>query len=127
MKNVKFYHCEHCGLIVESIHDSVITPSCCGMKMNELIPNTVEASGEKHIPAVTVDKNTVTVNVGSVDHPMQDVHYIEWVQLVTENGSQRKHMKPGQAPKVTFELGGDKPLAVYAYCNLHGLWMTELN
>ena len=127
MKNVKFYHCEHCGLIVESIHDSVIVPSCCGMKMNELIPNTVEASGEKHIPAVKVEGNLVTVNVGSVDHPMQDVHYIEWVQLVTEIGSQRKHLAPGQAPNVVFHLADDKPLAVYAYCNLHGLWKTDLN
>ena len=126
MKYTKFYICPHCGNVAEMIHDSGITPVCCGQKMSELVPGTVEASKEKHIPAVTVEGNTVTVNVGSVDHPMQDVHYIEWVQLVTENGSQRKHMKPGQAPKVTFELGGDKPLAVYAYCNLHGLWMTEL-
>ena len=126
MKYTKYYICPHCGNVTEMIHDSGITPVCCGQKMSELIPGTVEASKEKHIPAVTVEGNTVIVNVGSVDHPMQDVHYIEWVQLVTENGSQRKHMKPGQAPKVTFELGGDKPLAVYAYCNLHGLWMTEL-
>jgi len=127
MKNTKFYMCPECGLVVETIHDSSVTPSCCGMKMDLLVPNTVEASGEKHIPAVTVDGNTVTVNVGSVDHPMQDVHYIEWVQLITENGSQRKHLTPGQAPKVVFNLVDDKPLAVYAYCNLHGLWKTELN
>ena len=127
MKNTKFYSCPNCGLIVETIHDTGIVPSCCGMKMDELLPNTVEASGEKHIPAVTVNGSTVTVNVGSVDHPMQDVHYIEWVQLVTENGSQRKVLKPGQAPNVIFQLDNDKPLAVYAYCNLHGLWKTELN
>ncbi|MBR5302713.1 MAG: desulfoferrodoxin [Clostridia bacterium] len=127
MKNTKFYHCPECGLIVETIHDSTITPVCCGLKMDELKPNTVEASGEKHIPAVTVQGNTVTVNVGSVDHPMQDVHYIEWVQLVTENGSQRKYLTPGQSPKVVFTLTDDKPLAVFAYCNLHGLWKTELN
>ena len=126
MKHTKFYICPHCGNVAEMIHDSGITPVCCGQKMSELVPGTVEASKEKHIPAVTVEGNTVTVNVGSVDHPMQDVHYIEWVQLVTENGSQRKHMKPGQAPKVTFDLGGEKPLAVYAYCNLQGLWMTAL-
>jgi len=127
MKNTKFYSCPDCGLIIEAIHDSGIAPSCCGMKMDELVPNTVEASGEKHIPAVTVEGSTVTVNVGSVDHPMQDVHYIEWVQLVTERGSQRKHLRPGEAPKVVFKLEDDKPLAVYAYCNLHGLWKTELN
>ena len=127
MKNTKFYICPECGLLVEAIHDSGITPSCCSMKMDELIPNTVEASGEKHIPAVIIEDGAVIVNVGSVDHPMQDVHYIEWVQLITENGSQRKMLKPGEAPKVVFYPGSDKPIAVYAYCNLHGLWKTELN
>ena len=126
MKNTKFYMCPECGLVVETIHDSGISPSCCGLKMDELIPNTVEASGEKHIPAVTVEGSTVTVNVGSVDHSMQDVHYIEWVQLITEQGSQRKALVPGQAPKVVFTLADEKPLAVYAYCNLHGLWKTDL-
>ena len=127
MKNSKFYMCHNCGLIVETIHDSAITPSCCGMKMDQLLPNTVEASGEKHIPAVSVNGDVVTVNVGSVNHPMEDAHYIEWVQVETENGSQRKYMKPGQAPNVVFHLAGDKAVAVYAYCNLHGLWKSELN
>ena len=127
MMNTKFYICPDCGALVEMIHDSGIAPACCGMKMDELRPNTVEASGEKHIPAVTIEDDVVTVNVGSVDHPMETVHFIEWVYLKTEQGGQRKYMKPGQAPKVTFHLGDDKPLAVYAYCNLHGLWKTELN
>jgi len=127
MKNTKFYICPNCGLVVEAIHDPGIAPSCCGMKMDELVPNTVEASGEKHIPAVQVEGSVVTVNVGSVNHPMQDAHYIEWVQLITENGSQRRHLKPGQEPNVTFQLNGEKPVAVYAYCNLHGLWKTDLN
>jgi len=126
MKNTKFYICERCGNIVEMVNDSGVNPFCCGQKMNELVPNTVEASGEKHIPAVTVNENIVEVNVGSVDHPMIDVHWIEWVQLVTENGIQRKVLNPGEAPHVTFILNGEKPVAVYAYCNLHGLWKTEL-
>lgn len=95
--------------------------------MTELIPNTVEASGEKHIPVVTVKDKIVTVNAGSVEHPMQDKHYIEWAPLVTEHGSQRRHFKPGEAPNAVFHLSGDKPLAVYTCCNLHGLWKTELN
>jgi len=127
MKNVKFYICPDCGLVIEAIHDSGIAPSCCGMKMDELRPNTVEASGEKHLPAVSVSGDIVSVNVGSVNHPMQDAHYIEWVQLITERGSQRRYLRPGEAPNVVFQLGGEKPLAVYAYCNLHGLWKTELN
>ena len=127
MMNMKFYHCPNCGMILETIHDAVAVPSCCGMRMDELKPNTVEASGEKHMPAVTVEGSVVTVNVGSVNHPMQDAHYIQWVQLVTERGMQRRFLKPGDAPNVVFQLGDDKPLAVYAYCNLHGLWKTELN
>ena len=127
MKNTKFYICPHCGNLIEMVNDAGVKPVCCGQKMTELVPNTVEASGEKHIPAVTVKNGIVEVNVGTVDHPMVDVHYIEWVQVKTEQGSQRKYLNPGEAPKVIFHLGDDKAIGVYAYCNLHGLWMTELN
>ena len=127
MMNVKFYVCPICGNKVEMIHSSGVPVMCCGQKMVELVPNTVEASGEKHIPVASVDGDLVKVNVGSVDHPMADVHYIEWVALVTENGVQRKHLQPGEAPAVSFRLNGEKPVAVYAYCNLHGLWMSKLN
>ena len=127
MMNTKFYICPHCGNIVEMVHDAGVKPFCCGQKMNELIPNTVDASGEKHIPAVKVGEGVVEVNVGSVDHPMVDVHWIEWVQLVTNKGSYRKWLNPGEAPNVKFLLSEEKPVAVYAYCNLHGLWKTELN
>ena len=127
MKNVKFYICPHCGNIVEMVNDAGVKPFCCGQKMNELIPNTVDASGEKHIPAVKVGEGVVEVNVGSVDHPMVDVHWIEWVQLVTDKGSYRKWLNPGEPPNVKFLLSEEKPVAVYAYCNLHGLWKTELN
>ena len=127
MLNTKFYICPHCGNIVEMVHDAGVKPFCCGQKMNELIPNTVDASGEKHIPAVKVGEGVVEVNVGSVDHPMVDVHWIEWVQLITDKGSYRKWLNPGEAPNVKFLLSEEKPVAVYAYCNLHGLWKTELN
>ena len=127
MKNTKFYVCPHCGNLVEMVNDAGVNPVCCGQKMNELVPNTVEASGEKHIPAVTVSDGIVEVNVGSVDHPMVDVHWIEWVQLITDKGSYRKALNPGEAPNVKFLLNNEKPVAVYAYCNLHGLWKTDLN
>ena len=127
MKNVKFYICPHCGNLVEMVNDAGPKPVCCGQKMNELVPNTVDASGEKHIPVVTVADGVVEVNVGSVDHPMVDVHWIEWIQLVTDKGSYRKVLNPSEAPHVKFLLNGEKPEAVYAYCNLHGLWKTELN
>ena len=127
MKNNKFYVCAHCRNIVEMVHDAGVSIHCCGQKMDELVPNSVEASGEKHIPAVTVHEEYVEVNVGSVDHPMVDVHWIEWVQLVSDKGSYRKELNPGEAPNVKFLLADEKPLAVYAYCNLHGLWKKDLN
>ena len=126
MKNEKFYICRTCGNLVNAINASGVPMMCCGKPMEALEPNTVEASGEKHIPAVTVEEGAVHVMIGSVEHPMVDVHYIEWVYLQTENGGQRIHLKPNQEPKVTFLLGNEKPVAVYAYCNLHGLWKTEL-
>lgn len=122
----KFYVCEHCGNIIEKVKDSKVPVFCCGQKMKELVPNTVEASGEKHIPVVGVKDGIVRVNVGSVDHPMVDVHYIEWLYLETENGGQFKYLKPDDAPSAEFLIGDEKPVAVYAYCNLHGLWKTEL-
>ena len=122
----KFYICRHCGNLVGMIHDAGVPMMCCGQKMEALEPNTVEASGEKHLPAVTVEDGSIRVNVGSVNHPMIPEHYIEWVYVETENGGQRKVLKPGDAPRLSFLLGDDKPVAVYAYCNLHGLWKAEL-
>ena len=126
MNKTKFYICAHCRNIVEMVYDTDIKLFCCGDEMKELVPNTVEASGEKHIPAVTVKDDMVEVNVGSVNHPMESVHWIEWVQLVTDKGSYRKVLNPGEAPKASFHLVDEKPQAVYAYCNLHGLWKAEI-
>ena len=123
---VKFYICEHCGNLIGMIHDAGVPVICCGQKMTPLVPNTVEASGEKHLPVVSVQDGVVSVAVGSVAHPMIPEHYIQWVYLQTEKGGQRKALKPGDAPEVKFWLGDDKPVAAYAYCNLHGLWMTEV-
>ena len=127
MKNVKFYICPHCGNIVEMVRDAGPKPFCCGQRMQELVPGSVDASHEKHVPDVKVHDSVVEVNVGSVNHPMEEVHWIEWVQLVSDKGSYRKWLNPGEAPNVKFLLNGEKPLAVYAYCNLHGLWKKELN
>ena len=122
----KFYICRHCGNLVHMIHDAGVPMMCCGQKMDELLPNTVEASGEKHLPAVTVEDGAVHVNVGSINHPMIPEHYIEWIYVQTENSGHLKIRKPGDEPSAAVCLGDDKPLAVYAYCNPHGLWMTEL-
>lgn len=119
----KFYICEHCGNIVTKVKDSKVPVVCCGQKMKEIIPGTVEASKEKHIPEYVVEENKVVVTVGSVEHPMIDVHYIEWISLQTKKGNQLKYLQPNEAPKACFSLcEGDEVEAVYAYCNLHGLW-----
>lgn len=122
----KFYLCRHCGNLVGMIHDAGVPLMCCGEKMEALVPNTVEASGEKHLPVVIVEDGVVHVKVGSAAHPMLPEHFIQWVYVQTKNGGQRKALQPGEEPHVSFLLGDDKPVAVYAYCNLHGLWMTEI-
>ena len=94
--------------------------------MEELIPGTSDGAFEKHVPVFDVADGKVTVTVGSVEHPMLDEHYIEWIAIRTKNGNQRKILKPGDAPKAEFAiLDGDEVLEVYEYCNLHGLWKAE--
>lgn len=129
--NAKFYICKHCGNLIGMVYSSGVTPVCCGDPMTAIEANTVEASREKHLPVVHIEDHEhavrMTVNVGSVDHPMIDAHYIEWVFLETENGGQRHAFKPGDKPEAVFIIDkSDKPIAVYAYCNLHGLWKTVI-
>ena len=125
-KNNRFYICEHCGNIIEVINDSGVNVVCCGEKMKKLEAGVVEASHEKHIPVVSVDGRYVKVTVGSVLHPMAKEHSILWVYLLTDKGGQRKTLEVGKAPEVIFALADEKPISVYAYCNLHGLWKTDL-
>ena len=122
----KFYICEHCGNIVEKVHDAGVPMMCCGQKMKKLEAGTVEASHEKHIPVAEVEGGIVKVEIGAVAHPMTEEHSITWVALQTNRGVQRKHLKAGDAPTVTFALCDETPVAVYAYCNLHGLWKTDI-
>lgn len=127
MSERKFFICKHCGNIVGMVYDSGVNVACCGEAMAELVPNTVDAAQEKHVPVVTVDGNLVHVAVGSVEHPMLEAHYIQWIYLETVKGGQRKTLKPGEKPEVTFALTeDDKAIAAYEYCNLHGLWKKEL-
>ena len=123
---MKFFICEHCGNLVGVINDAGVPMMCCGQKMTQLIPGTVEASVEKHLPVVTVDGDKVKVEIGSVAHPMAEEHSILWVYLQTNKGGQRKNLAVGEAPVAEFSLLNEKPVAVYAYCNLHGLWKTEV-
>ena len=118
-----FYICEHCGNIIAKVRDSGVPVVCCGQPMTQIVPGTSDGAYEKHVPVYTVEGNIVTVTVGAVEHPMVDVHYIEWISLQTSSGNQRKVLKPGDAPKACFALcEGDKVEAVFAYCNLHSLW-----
>ena len=122
----KFYICEHCGNIIAKVKDAGVPVMCCGQKMKEIVPGTTDAAVEKHVPAYQVEGNLVKVQVGSVEHPMADVHYIEWIALETTKGAQRKTLHPGEKPCVEFALTDDDAVvAVYAYCNLHGLWKAE--
>ena len=114
---LKIYQCEKCKEIVLS----KVGFNCDGWK--ELIPGSTDAAQEKHVPVVTKKCKTVKVDVGTVAHPMTSEHFIEWVALETEQGYQIKYLTPEATPAVTFTLAdGDKAVAVYAYCNLHGLW-----
>ena len=122
----KFLRCERCGNIVAVVHESGVPLMCCGQKMNQIIPGSVEASLEKHIPVFEVKDNKVYVTVGSAIHPMIEEHFIEWVSIQTKFGNQRKQLKPNQEPTVCFSIcEGDEVEAVYAYCNLHGLWVNR--
>jgi len=122
----KFYVCEHCGNMVNMLHDSEVPMTCCGEEMKEIQANTTDASQEKHVPVITVQEDEVTVRIGSVPHPMTEEHKIVWVYLQTEKGEQLNCIDTQDQPETFFKLpDDDKVIAVFAYCNLHGLWKTE--
>ena len=127
MKNKRIYRCIHCGNIITVVEASGVNIVCCGEDMMELVANTTDAALEKHIPVIDLGGHVVNVKIGEIDHPMNSDHYIMWIYLETENGMQFKYFKPGDAPQLSFTLVDDKPLVVYAYCNLHGLWKKEIN
>lgn len=120
---LKFFVCKTCGKIITMIKGTPVPTICCGSPMEEIIPGSVDAAVEKHVPVYSLEGSKLSVDVGSVAHPMLDEHYIEWIAVATETGYQIKYLKPGDAPHADFAIAeGDKPVSVYAYCNLHGLW-----
>jgi len=133
---MKFFICKHCGNLVGMIENKGVPMACCGEKMAELLPNTADAAQEKHLPVVKQAEqcacgcscgSAVTVEVGGVAHPMLAEHNIGFIYIETEHGGKRRSLDIGQTPAVKFCCCDDKPIAVYAYCNLHGLWKTEIN
>ena len=124
----KFYLCTVCGNVISKFIDSGVDVECCGQQMQELTPFTNDFAKEKHLPVVVCEKDgTIRVQVGSVLHPMTPEHHISFIYLETEHGGQVKYLKPGEAPEAVFKDCKDKPVAVYEYCNIHGLWKTDLS
>lgn len=115
------YKCEVCGNMVEVIHNSGGTLVCCGQNMTLVTENTQDAAVEKHIPVVEKTENGVLVKIGAVPHPMLDSHYIEWIEVQTENKVYRTYLKPGQKPEAEFMIS-EEITVVREYCNVHGLW-----
>ena len=114
-----FFICNHCGNMIAFVHDSGSPIVCCGELMHEVIPGVIDASIEKHVPVYSV-------KVGSILHPMNEDHHIAWISLQTKLGNQRKELCPTGDPSISFAIcNGDEVEAVYAYCNLHGLWVTD--
>ena len=123
---MKFLKCNHCGNIVAVVEEKGGTITCCGDNMQEMKANTTDAATEKHVPVIEVDGQSVTVTVGSVEHPMLPEHFIGWIVLETKTGNQRKILNPGDKPVAKIMMvEGDEVLAAYEYCNLHGLWKAE--
>lgn len=121
---VKFYLCNLCKNVTELIHNGGGQLVCCGQPMEELVAQTADAAGEKHVPVAEKQGNDVLVKVGSVDHPMEDAHYIMWIAAVTDNGVYRVNLKPHEKPEALFKsLDGVK--TYYEYCNIHGLWKVD--
>ena len=127
MGEKKFYICKHCGNMIGMIKSSGVNVVCCGDPRTELKPNTVEASQEKHLPvAEWLATGQVAVKVGEAAHPMAPEHWIRWIWAVADGQVQRVELEPEQSPEAVFNVKGAGEVALYAYCNLHGLWKTLL-
>ncbi len=120
---MKFLRCPICGKIVAVVNETPVPTICCGKPMEELVAGSSDGAVEKHVPVFEVKDGVVHVKVGSVDHPMLDNHYIQWIVVRTNKGNQRKELKPGEKPEACFALlPGEEVVEVLEYCNLHGLF-----
>lgn len=127
MREFKMLRCKVCGKIIGFFKETPVPTICCGQPMEVIKANSTDGAFEKHVPVVSINKDVVHVEIGSTIHPMLENHYIEFVILQTDKGYQRKDLKPGDQPILDFKiLENEKPLRVFEYCNLHGLWVKEL-
>lgn len=124
-RQLKIFKCEICGNIVEMLHEGKGELVCCGQPMKQFIENTVDASKEKHVPVIEKTTDGYKVTVGSVNHPMEEKHYIEWIEIIADNKVYRQFLNPGEAPTAIFKIDAEHVTA-REYCNLHGLWKAEL-
>ena len=122
---LEIYKCEVCGNIVEMLHAGAGELVCCGQPMKRFVENTVDAATEKHVPVIEKTADGIKVGIGSVPHPMEESHYIEWIELVVDGKAYRQFLNPGDAPEATFQIDGGA-ISAREYCNLHGLWSAEL-
>ena len=120
-KRLEIYKCEVCGNIVELVHEGKGELVCCGKPMYLFIENTVDAAREKHVPVIEPTDDGVKVKVGSVTHPMEEKHYIEWIEIIADGKAYRQFLKPGDAPEATFNVKAGE-ITAREYCNMHGLW-----
>lgn len=118
---LQIYKCEICGNMVEMVHTGVGKVACCGQEMRQMKENVVDAAKEKHVPVVEKIPGGFKVKVGSAPHPMEEKHYIEWIEVIADGKAYRQFLKPGAAPEATFSIDADQVTA-REYCNLHGLW-----
>lgn len=121
-QKLEIYKCEVCGNMVEMVHGGDGELVCCGQPMKLFVENTVDAAREKHVPVKENVAGGVKVKVGSVAHPMEEKHYIEWIEIVSGGKAYRQFLEPGQAPEAVFPVEGD--FTAREYCNLHGLWKS---
>jgi superoxide reductase len=120
-ERLQVYKCEICGNIVEVLHEGKGELVCCGQPMNLLTANTVDAAKEKHVPVIEKTATGVTVKVGSDPHPMEEKHYIEWIEIIADGKAYRQFLKPGDKPEATFTIQAEK-IEAREHCNIHGLW-----
>jgi superoxide reductase len=123
-KIFEIYKCDICGNIVETVQGGKGALVCCGEEMVLLAENTVDAAKEKHVPVIERSNGTIKVKVGSVAHPMEDAHYIQWVEILADGKSYTQFLKPGDAPEATFKIDA-KEVTAREYCNLHGQWKAQ--